>query len=201
MEKKNHIIAGVDEAGQGALAGPVFAAAVILDPRKKFPGLKDSKQLTKKKREELFELISRKALAVSVGRAEVHEIETLNIHYACMLAMQRALEGLALQPSLILIDGRSRPKMNLEIEVKTIVKGDQSERPISAASIIAKVSRDREMKVLDQLYPTYQFQKHKGYGTQLHLDSLQKYGPCPVHRRTYAPIAELQDRNVPSLNE
>lgn len=183
------LIAGVDEAGRGPLAGPVIASAVILDPRKPIPGLNDSKLLTELKRAALFAMIQERALAWAVGRASVAEIDGINILQATFLAMQRAVEQLTLQPELVLVDGNQLPK--LTIPAKAIVKGDQTEAAISAASILAKVTRDREMVALDQQFPNYGFAKHKGYGTEDHLAALKKYGPCEMHRRSFAPVSKL----------
>ncbi|MEO8400681.1 MAG: ribonuclease HII [Gammaproteobacteria bacterium] len=180
-------IAGVDEAGRGPLAGPVIAAAVILNPDFMIEGLADSKILTEIKREELYGLIYQHALSVSVGRAEVEEIDEINILQATMLAMQRAVEGLHLRPQLAIVDGNRCPM--LLCETKAIIRGDQTEPAISAASIIAKVSRDREMRLLDLEYPQYGFAKHKGYSTKEHMAALEKFGPCAIHRRSYAPVA------------
>lgn len=179
-------IAGVDEAGRGPLAGPVVAAAVILDPRKPIAGLTDSKLLTEKKREKLFLEIRQHALAWSVARARVVEIDEVNILQATFLAMQRAVTQLKIAPSLVLIDGNQAPQ--LPYPVRTIVKGDQTEAAISAASIVAKVLRDRIMLMLDRRYPAYGFAKHKGYGTRIHLDALRQDGPCRAHRRSFAPV-------------
>lgn len=180
-------VAGVDEAGRGPLAGPVLAAAVILDPRNMIKGLADSKKLTEKKREQLFEEIYQSALAVGVGRTEVEEIDRINILQASMLAMQRAVAALLLQPQLALIDGNRCPI--LSCETKAIVRGDQTEPAISAASIIAKVTRDREMQQLDKQFPHYGFAKHKGYGTVEHMAMLELHGPCVIHRRSFGPVA------------
>jgi ribonuclease HII len=190
LKMENHSwIAGIDEAGRGPWAGPVVAAAVILHPEKPIVGLKDSKLLTPKKRGDLFDLIVKNAMSFAVGRAEVSEIDQINILQATMLAMQRAVQALSLQPTLALIDGNKAPF--LLCETKTLIGGDQLEPAISAASILAKVTRDREMEILDQKYPEYGFAKHKGYGTKEHVLALQKYGPCEIHRRSYAPIAAL----------
>ncbi len=186
---ERHIIAGIDEAGRGPLAGPVVAAAVILNPEFIIEGLADSKQLTEKKREYLFELIKEKALAWSIGRAEAEEIDRINILQATFLAMQRAVAGLHIQPTLALVDGNQDPK--LFCETKTIIGGDSLEPAISAASILAKVTRDREMRELDQQFPHYGFAKHKGYPTGAHLLALEKLGPCQIHRRSYAPVARF----------
>lgn len=185
------IIAGIDEAGRGPLAGPVIAAAVILNPEKKIEGLADSKQLTEMQREALFSVIQRDALAWAVGRAEVEEIDDINILQASLLAMRRATEALIIKPTLALVDGNQDPK--LFCLTKTIVNGDQLEPAISAASIIAKVTRDREMILLDKQFPQYGFAKHKGYSTKMHLGALEKYGPCKIHRRSYAPVARYFD--------
>lgn len=189
MVEKDYWIAGVDEAGRGPLAGPVITAAVILNPLKPIIGLADSKQLTEQEREFLYSLIYENALAISVGRADVKEIDQINILQATLLAMQRAVLGLNIKPHLVLIDGNASPK--LPYDAKTIIKGDQLEPAISAASIIAKVTRDREMVLHDKSFPEYQFAKHKGYGTKEHLSALEKYGPCELHRTSYAPVARL----------
>lgn len=179
-------IAGVDEAGRGPLAGPVVAAAVILNPDIEIAGLTDSKLLTAVKREALFSRIQETALAWGVGRADFDEIDRVNILQATLLAMQRAVFALSIKPSLVLIDGNQKPP--LPYEVKTIVKGDLTEPAISAASIIAKVTRDHEMMCFDKAYPEYGFARHKGYGTAEHLAALKKYGPCPIHRRSFAGV-------------
>lgn len=188
MQKKqgNYLIAGIDEAGRGPLAGPVIAAAVILDDKKPIKGLMDSKQLKAAERERLCALIQEHALAWSVGRAEVEEIDCVNILQATFLAMQRAVAGLSLVPDLALIDGNQMPKLLCKAEV--LVKGDETEPRISAASIIAKVTRDREMIELDKKYPLYGFAKHKGYGTEEHMTALRKYGPCEIHRHSFEPV-------------
>lgn len=183
------LIAGVDEAGRGPLAGPVIAAAVILDPDNPIKGLNDSKLLSEKKREQLFEEIRQCALAWSVARATVAEIDQFNILQASLLAMQRAVNFLSLTPQLALVDGNQSPRLNCP--VRTIIKGDQLEPAISAASIVAKVLRDRWMKFLDRKYPQYGFAKHKGYPTQAHRDVLKRIGPCRVHRKSFAPVAEV----------
>lgn len=184
-----HYIAGVDEAGRGPLAGHVTAAAVILNPKKPIEGLADSKKLTEKKRESLFTLIQENALAWAIARAEVEEINRINILQATFLAMQRAVASLKILPNLVLVDGNRSPKFSCE--ARTIIKGDQSEPAISAASILAKVTRDREMLLLHEQFPQYGFEKHKGYGTKEHLAALEKYGPCAIHRRFYEPVARL----------
>lgn len=186
MEKQ--LIAGVDEAGRGPLAGPVFAAAVILDDKKKIIGLADSKQLTAKRREYLAKKIQEKAKAWAIDRAEVEEIDRLNIFQASLLAMQRAVYALGLPPSLVLVDGKHCPK--LAYPSKAIIKGDEKVAVISAASILAKVHRDASMVLLDAEYPGYGLAQHKGYTTQQHLLALKKLGPSPVHRRSFAPVRQ-----------
>ncbi|MFZ1344595.1 ribonuclease HII [Thiothrix eikelboomii] len=183
------LIAGVDEVGRGPLAGAVVAAAVILDPAQPIEGLADSKKLSAKKREALAAEIRLKALAWSLGRAEVEEIDRLNILQATFLAMQRALEGLAIQPDQVLIDGNRCPNINYAMQA--IIGGDALIPAISAASILAKVSRDAELVRLDQLYPAYGFAQHKGYPTPLHLNAIHQYGVLPIHRRSFKPIKIL----------
>lgn len=180
------LIAGVDEVGRGPLAGPVVTAAVIL----KYPiaGLNDSKKLTPAKRKQLVVQIKEEALAFAYGRAEVDEIDQLNIHHATLLAMKRAIEALPIQPDEVLIDGIHLPQ--IVIPSKAIVKGDSLIPAISAASILAKVLRDDEMEEMDLLYPGYGFSGHKGYPTAAHRKALIELGPCPIHRRSYAPVAE-----------
>lgn len=179
-------VAGVDEVGRGPLCGPVVTAAVILDPQRPIAGLNDSKKLTEKKREALFTEIQEKALAWCIGRAEVEEIDRLNILQATMLAMQRAVQGLSLQPDLVLVDGNRCPELNMPSEA--VVQGDGLVEEISAASILAKVSRDREMVTLDAQYPGYGIARHKGYPTPAHLKALQELGPTPIYRRSFAPV-------------
>ncbi|MFZ2486272.1 MAG: ribonuclease HII [Candidatus Rickettsiella isopodorum] len=183
-------IAGVDEAGRGPLAGPVFAAAVILNSKKSIAGLADSKQLTAQKREYLAKKIQEEAKAWAVGRAEVEEIDRLNIFQASLLAMQRAVCALALIPSLVLVDGKYCPKLNYP--TKAIIKGDEKIAVISAASILAKVHRDTSMVLLDAEYPGYGLAQHKGYTTQQHLQALKKLGPSPIHRRSFAPVRQYE---------
>ncbi len=183
-------IAGVDEAGRGPLAGPVVAAAVILPPNFVIKGLTDSKKLTEKKREVLFGIIQEKAVAWAVGHASVSEIDAINILQATFLAMQRAVAGLKITPDLALIDGNRSPV--LACETRAIIQGDLTEPAISAASILAKVTRDREMLILDQLYPQYGFAKHKGYPTEGHVAALKMHGPSVVHRMSYEPVARFK---------
>ena len=183
------LVAGVDEAGRGPLAGPVFAAAVMLDDLLPIKGLADSKKLTPKKREHLYEIIKAQALCFCVATASVEEIDQLNILQATLLAMQRAVKGLRLKPSKVLVDGNRLPV--LDIRAEAIVKGDATVPSISAASILAKVERDRWCVEVDAQFPNYGFLTHKGYGTQMHLRALQEHGPCVLHRRSFAPVAKL----------
>jgi ribonuclease HII len=182
-------VAGVDEAGRGPLCGPVYAAAVILDPTRPIDGLNDSKKLSEKKREALAPLIRERALAWAVGVATVEEIDRLNILHASMLAMRRAVEGLGVPPDEVLIDGNRVPP-GLVMPARAIVGGDASEPAISAASILAKTGRDHEMKALALLYPQYGIARHKGYPTPEHLAALREHGPSPIHRRSFAPVAQ-----------
>ncbi|MGP9825896.1 ribonuclease HII [Ectopseudomonas khazarica] len=182
------LVAGVDEVGRGPLCGAVVTAAVILDPARPILGLNDSKKLTEARREALFDEIREKALAWCIARAEVEEIDRLNILHATMLAMQRAVEGLAVTPKLALIDGNRCPK--LAVPSAPVVKGDSRVPAIAAASILAKVSRDREMLEMDRLYPGYGIAGHKGYPTPVHLEALKRLGPTPIHRRSFAPVRE-----------
>lgn len=181
------LIAGVDEVGYGALVGDVVTAAVILPPRHRIQGIKDSKQLTALKREELFEKICAKSTAWSIGIATHAEVDQLNIFHATLLAMQRAVMGLAVVPDKVLVDGNRSP--DIPYPVEAIVGGDDSVIQISAASIVAKVWRDRLMLVLDQKHPEYGFAKHKGYSTADHVAAIEKYGPLKEHRRSFAPVA------------
>ncbi len=182
-------VAGVDEVGRGPLAGPVVAAAVILDPARPIEGLADSKKLSEKKREAMDLIIRENALAWSLGRAEVEEIDQINILQASLLAMQRAVESLSIPPDHVLVDGNRCP--DLECSAEAIVGGDSSEQAISAASIIAKVSRDREMAELELQYPGYGLAKHKGYPTKFHLQALQELGVTDIHRRSFGPVRRL----------
>lgn len=178
------LLGGVDEAGRGPLAGPVFAAAVILPPETVIEGLNDSKKLSEKKREALFLEIQEKAAAYGIASASVEEIERFNILNATFLAMRRAVEALGLRADLLLIDGNRMPQ-DLPGVARTVVKGDASSASIAAASILAKVSRDRRMLELDSAYPAYGFAKHKGYGTAAHYEALRQNGMSPVHRRSF----------------
>jgi ribonuclease HII len=186
------LIAGVDEAGRGPLAGPVVAAAVILDDLKPIKGLNDSKVLSAARREKLFDEIRAKALCCSIAQASVEEIDSLNILQATMLAMQRAVEGLRLKPAKVLVDGNRLPV--LDVLAEAIVKGDATVPAISAASILAKVTRDRWCAELDQQYPQYGFAGHKGYGTAEHLAALRTHGACPEHRKTFRPVTDVLGR-------
>ena len=185
-------IAGVDEAGRGPWAGPVYAAAVILHPAHPIAGLADSKKLSAKKREALFDVIQRDAKAWAIASASAEEIDAINILQASLLAMRRAVEALAIQPHKILVDGLHCPKVSMP--ARAIVKGDAKEVAISAASILAKVARDREMLKLHKKYPHYGFDAHKGYGTALHIAALAAHSVSPVHRRSYAPIVKLLNK-------
>jgi ribonuclease HII len=182
------LVVGVDEAGRGPLAGPVVAAAVMLDPRSPIRGLKDSKKLSARKRERLYDEILAKALCCRVAQASVEEIDRLNILQATLLAMQRAVEGLRLRPHLVLVDGNRSPL--LAVPVRAIVKGDATVPCISAASILAKVHRDRLCEELHTRHPQYGFDGHKGYPTPEHLAALVTHGPCPEHRRSFAPVRQ-----------
>lgn len=188
------LIAGVDEAGRGPLAGPVFAAAVILDDLAPIKGLADSKKLSPLRRDKLYDQIRAKALCCSVAQASVEEIDQLNILQATMLAMQRAVIGLRLKPGKVLVDGNRLPM--LDILAEAIVKGDSKVPAISAASILAKVERDRWCMNIDQAFPDYGFAKHKGYGTAAHLLALQTHGPTIWHRRSFAPVKAMLSRTA-----
>lgn len=182
------LVAGVDEAGRGPLAGPVVAAAVILDDTKRIRGLNDSKLLTPAVRDRLYDEIRAKALCCSVAEASVEEIDTLNILQATLLAMRRAVEGLRLKPAKVLVDGNQLPR--LRIHAEAIIGGDATVKSISAASILAKVHRDRLCLQLHALYPQYGFDEHKGYSTPQHFAALKAHGVCPIHRRSFAPVRE-----------
>ena len=182
-------IAGTDEVGRGPLAGEVVAAAVILDPATPIPGLNDSKKLSDKQRQQLVMLIKERALALAIGRSSVLEIDNLNILQASLLAMRRAVEALPLRPQLVYVDGNHLP--DWRYQSKAIVRGDAKIPAIAAASVLAKVTRDREMEALDNLYPGYGLAKHKGYPTKQHLEALAKLGPSPIHRKSFAPVSAL----------
>jgi ribonuclease HII len=186
------IVCGVDEAGRGPLFGEVVAAAVILDPSQPIAGLGDSKQLSEKVRDQLFKLIWEQAIAVSIGRASVAEIDQLNILQASMLAMQRAVEGLSVQPDMALVDGNRCP--TLACPAQAIIKGDAKELCIGAASIIAKVTRDQDMQAWHKRYPYYGLDKHKGYPTKQHLLALAEHGVCDQHRRSFGPVARILEQ-------
>lgn len=184
------LVAGVDEAGRGPLAGPVVAAAVILDELKPIAGLKDSKKLSARRREKLYDEILAKALCCSIAEASVQEIDQLNILQATMLAMRRAVDGLRLKPVKVLVDGNRIPV--LDVRAEAIVQGDAKVPAISAASILAKVHRDRLCAELHARHPDYGFDRHKGYGTAEHLQALQVHGPAPCHRRSFAPVTRSE---------
>jgi ribonuclease HII len=188
------LIAGVDEAGRGPLAGPVVAAAVMLDERYPIRGLADSKQLGPRRREQLFDEIRAKALCCSIAQASVEEIDRLNILQATLLAMQRAVQGLRLKPAKVLVDGNRLPP--LDVLAQAVVSGDSLVPAISAASIVAKVTRDRLLVDLHAQHPGYGFDRHKGYGTAQHLQALQALGPLDVHRRSFAPVARALQRQA-----
>lgn len=186
---KGHLLAGVDEVGRGPLIGAVVTAAVILDPALPIEGLADSKKLTEKKRQALYDDIVQKAAAWCIGRCEAAEIDQLNIYQATMLAMQRAVDGLSLTPEYVLVDGNRCPKWRWPSE--PVVKGDSRVAEISAASILAKVTRDREMEQLEEKYPGFGLAKHKGYPTPVHLEALRTLGATPEHRRSFRPVQEV----------
>ncbi|EDT03507.1 Ribonuclease H [Burkholderia ambifaria IOP40-10] len=191
FSRLDEIVCGVDEAGRGPLAGPVVAAAVILDPARPIDGLDDSKALSAKKRDALYDLIVARASAYCVASASVDEIDTLNILHATMLAMKRAVEGLSVLPTLAQIDGNRCP--TLTVRAEAIVSGDALVPSISAASILAKVTRDRMLVDLHERFPVYGFNVHVGYSTPKHLAALREHGPCEVHRRSFAPVREALD--------
>lgn len=182
-------VAGVDEAGRGPLAGPLVAAAVILPARCRLIGINDSKQLSESEREECYDAIVQRAIGVGVGMATEQEIDSLNILQATRMAMRRAIDGLAVMPDFLLTDAVLLP--GVDIPLRAIIKGDTLSRSIAAASIVAKVTRDRLMVGYHRTYPQYNFLSHKGYGTEEHLRRLAEYGPCPIHRRTFAPVAAV----------
>ena len=185
------LVAGVDEVGRGPLCGAVVTAAVILDPRRPILGLNDSKKLTEARRELLYDEICEKALAWCIARAEVEEIDRLNILHATMLAMQRAVQGLSITPKLALIDGNRCPQ--LDVPSAPVIQGDAKVPAIAAASILAKVSRDREMSAFELIYPGYGIGGHKGYPTPVHLEALARLGPTPIHRRSFAPVRQAYE--------
>lgn len=192
-QKEYPLVCGCDEAGRGPLAGDVFAAAVVFDKDTVIEGINDSKKLTEKKREKLFDEIKEKALYWSIKRASVEEIESINILQSAMLAMKRAVEDLPVKPDICLIDGNKTPE--LDVEAEAVVGGDAKSQSIAAASILAKVARDRYMLELAEQYPQWQFEKHKGYGTKLHYEMLDKHGASPIHRpsflkKYYAKLSE-----------
>lgn len=193
MKLAGGYLAGVDEAGRGPLAGPVVAGAVILDPECPIPGLADSKRLSATRREALYARILRDAAAHGVGLATVAEIDALNIHQATLLAMQRALAALPLAPARVLVDGKFCPPC--ACPAQAIIQGDASEPAISAASILAKVTRDHLMRALAAVWPGYGFEQHKGYPTATHLTALARHGACPAHRRSFAPVAAALARH------
>ncbi len=186
---RGHLLAGVDEVGRGPLAGDVVTAAVILDPDNPIEGLADSKKITARRREALSEEIQQKALAWHIARATVEEIDQLNILQATLLAMQRAVAGLAIEPEYVAADGNRLPVWPYPSE--TVVKGDSKVAAISAASILAKVCRDREMIQFEQQYPGFGFARHKGYGTREHREAIARLGPSPIHRRSFEPVKSL----------
>jgi len=190
LNSKADLVAGVDEVGRGPLAGPVVAAAVILDPEKQIDGLCDSKKLSQKRRLLISENIKLNSLAWAFGRAEVDEIDKINILQASLLAMKRAIEGLKTKPEIVLVDGKYTPEINFK--KKAIIKGDMLIPVISAASIIAKVERDNEMIELEKKYPGYGFSSHKGYPTRQHIESIEKLGITDVHRLTFSPVSKYK---------
>jgi ribonuclease HII len=193
MMPQSGLLAGVDEAGRGPLAGPVVAAAVILDERVCIDGIKDSKQLTARQRGRLASQIRRHASAYSVALADVDEIDSVNILRASLLAMERAVYGLTVTPDIIQVDGRELPrfeKLAGRVHAEPIIRGDQHVVAIGAASILAKVYRDRMMRFWHRRYPQYDFHRNKGYGTPAHLAALKRFGPCPIHRRSFSPVRD-----------
>ncbi|KRP60849.1 ribonuclease HII [Pseudomonas trivialis] len=187
----DELVAGVDEVGRGPLCGAVVTAAVILDPNRPILGLNDSKKLTEARREKLYDEICEKALSWHIARAEVEEIDRLNILHATMLAMQRAVEGLHITPKMAMIDGNRCPRLTMPSEA--VVKGDSKVPAIAAASILAKVSRDREMAAFELIYPGYGMGGNKGYPTPVHLEALARLGPTPIHRRSFAPVRQAYE--------
>lgn len=188
------IVCGVDETGRGSAVSGVWVSACILDPDKPIEGLRDSKKLSAKRREELAEEIKHNALSWSIEIASLEEVEALNVLNATLLGMRRAIEGLHIKPNKVFVDGNKLP--NIKIPAEAIVKGDDLIPSISAASILAKVERDKAIRELHQIYPQYGFDKHKGYLTKNHMLALQEYGPCPIHRKTYAPVRKLLEKQL-----
>lgn len=197
VDYKGQLLAGVDEVGRGPLAGDVVTAAVILDPLQPIEGLGDSKKISEKRRDELYDEICAKALVWCIGRASVAEIDRYNILQATMMAMYRAVAGLSTQPEYVAVDGNKMPKWPYRGE--TVVKGDARVAEIGAASILAKVTRDREMEAFDAEYPGYGFASHKGYATQQHTDALKSLGPTPIHRRSFEPVKSMTEHVQLSL--
>jgi len=193
------LIAGVDESGRGPLVGPVIAGAVILDPDRPIVGLKDSKKLSESQREKLFEEICAHSLSWAVGRAEVQEIDKMNILQAALLAMKRAVHLLQLKPELVLVDGNKAP--SLPYNTRCVIKGDAKIASISAASIVAKVSRDRELIHLDKKFPQYGLKDNKGYPTKRHMEALRIHGPSPIHRRTFRPVQKMYSHLALETND
>ncbi len=186
-------ICGCDEVGRGSGAAEIYACAVILDPARPIEGLADSKKLSAHKREMLAGIIQEKSLAWCIAKANLEEIEQLNVHYATLVAMKRAIEGLHIKPDQVLVDGKYKP--DIELPSEAIIKGDEKISSISAASILAKVLRDKAMDEFHELYPVYGFNHNKGYLTPQHLQALVEYGPCPLHRKNYTPIKNLLNAN------
>jgi ribonuclease HII len=199
MTERWDTVAGVDEAGRGPLAGPVVAAAVMLDPQRPIDGLTDSKQLTARRRDALDGAVRERALAVGIARAEVAEIDALNILHASLAAMARAVAGLNLVPAAVRVDGNRAPALAMPTE--TVVGGDGLDAAIAAASIVAKVERDRLLVALEAEHPGYGFAGHKGYGTRAHLEALYRLGPCPAHRRSFAPVRKAVAQGRLALEE
>ncbi len=189
--QEGKLVAGVDEAGRGPLAGPVVACAIILKPFVKIKGIKDSKLLSPKRREELYRTIKEKALTIGIARVGPKLIDRINIHQATLLAMKRAITKLNPKPDLVIVDGNSTPKITLPIQ--SVVGADRKIFSCACAAIVAKVERDRMMERYDKIYSGYEFSVHKGYGTKRHQERLIKYGPCPIHRRSFAPLSERRD--------
>ncbi len=194
LQYEGDLLAGVDEVGRGPLAGDVVTAAVILDPQQPIDGLMDSKKLTEKKREALFPLIQAKAKCWAISRCSVAEIDQYNILQASLIAMHRAVDALSVRPEYVAVDGNKLPDWHYSSEA--VVKGDSRIAAIAAASILAKVTRDRELKALDEIYPGFGLAKHKGYPTKQHIEALKLFGVTPIHRRSYAPVKALIDQGL-----